>query len=640
MFRAWSYSSASVVLLFISLVAVNVVAFYLPWRVDFTEEQLYTVSSGSRKILDGLKDPVRIKFYFSSGSEELPPILKNYAQRVRELLLEFESISGGNLSVDVFDPKPDSDEEEWAEKYGINPMTLPQGTRVYFGAVVLMLDREMSIPFFDPRREKFLEYDLSQAIYKVSTTEETKVGLLTSLNLSGGRSMIPGQPPAQKWVFLNELEKSVEVELLSLNTEEIPSDISLLLVMHPKNFSARLKYAIDQFLLRGGSLIVMIDPNGRADLASPENQFGRQPQITSDLPELLRVWGVNYDKSKVAGDPEFATPVNTPSGVMRFPMWMSFGGKALDQNHPLTAQLENLLFIEAGALSKDNQSEHEFMPLLSLSGQSGMLDSFMLRFVQPTQIARELKPDQQRKALVAWVSGKFKTAFPDGQPAKEKKGGEEEGEEENKPLKNQHIDAASAAVSVLLISDIDFISDAFSVQKLNFLGQQIIQPSNDNLNLMLNAVEHLSGNEALMSIRSRGKFTRPFARLQALQLQAQMQYQQEEAQLQATLDRVQKQLDQLLESAGKKGKREVILPLEVQAEIKRFRSEERQTRKKLREVRKVLRQVIESLGNWLIALNMLAVPLLVGVIGVLFYRKRIQTRGNDKPIQKPARSAS
>ena len=176
----------------------------------------------------------------------------------------------------------------------------------------------------------------------------------------------------------------------------------------------------------------------------------------------------------------------------------------------------------------------------------------------------------------------------------------ENGEDE-KALKHQHLNEAIESNSILLFSDVDFLSDQFSVQKINFLGQSIIQPTNDNLNLMLNATEHLSGNEALMNIRSRGRFSRPFTRLIAMQQRAQMRYQKgEEKQLLSQLDEVQQRLNSLLESAGEKGQKEVILPKNVQLEIEQFREEELQTRRKLREVRKILRQDIEKLGQRLL----------------------------------------
>ena len=621
-----SNTLGSVVLLLICLVAVNVMASFIPLRFDLTEERLYTISDGSRKILESLQEPVRINFYYSRNNAELPPNFKTYAQRVQELLEEYAAISNGQLILEISDPKPDTEEEEWAQKYGIKSITLPSGNTVYFGAVVSMLDQEMLLPYFDQRRQEFLEYDITQAIQKVSSTSTSKVGLLSAINLQGGRSMIPGQPPAQKWVFQSELEKSVAVENLPLSTEEIPDDISLLIVLHPRGFSPRLQYALDQYVLRGGRLVVLLDPNARADMTSPENQFGQQPQLASDLPELLKSWGVDYDSTKVVGDRLQATQVNTGQGVMSFPMWMTFRTQSLDQEHPITAQLENLLFVEAGSFKKAAESKTEFTALISLSEQSGLIDAFQLRFSPPDQLSREMKVDDSAKAVMAITAGNFSSAFPNGQPAKEKKDAQAQAaadeSEAATPLKHTHLNESTERNSILLFSDVDFLSDQFSVQKLNFLGQSIIQPTNDNLNLMLNAAEHLSGNEALMSIRSRGRFSRPFTRLLDMQKQAQLLHQTEEKQLLSQLEEVQQRLNSLLDSAGNKGQQEVILPPEVQEEIQQFREEERQARRKLRDVRKILRQDIERLGQVLLLLNMLLVPLIVGIIGVFVYRTR------------------
>ena len=625
-----SNTLGSVVLLLICLVAVNVMASFIPLRFDLTEERLYTISDGSRKILESLQEPVRINFYYSRNNAELPPNFKTYAQRVQELLEEYAAISNGQLILEISDPKPDTEEEEWAQKYGIKSITLPSGNTVYFGAVVSMLDQEMLLPYFDQRRQEFLEYDITQAIQKVSSTSTSKVGLLSALNLQGGRSRIPGQPPLQKWVFQSELEKSVSVENLPLSTEEIPDDISLLIVLHPRGFSPRLQYALDQYVLRGGRLVVLLDPNARADMTSPENQFGQQPQLASDLPDLLKTWGVEYDSTKVVGDRLHSTQVNTGQGVMSFPMWMTFRTQSLDQEHPITAQLENLLFVEAGSLKKAAESQTDFTALLSLSEQSGLIDAFRLRFSAPDQLSRDMKVDDSAKAVMAITAGNFSSAFPNGQPAKEiedtqAQAAADESEAET-PLKHTHLNESADRNSILLFSDVDFLSDQFSVQKLNFLGQSIIQPTNDNLNLMLNAAEHLSGNEALMSIRSRGRFSRPFTRILAMQKQSQLLHQTEERQLLSQLDEVQQRLNSLLESAGKQGQKEVILPPEVQEEIQQFREEERQARRKLRDVRKILRQDIERLGQGLLLLNMLLVPLIVGIIGVFVYRYRTRQR--------------
>ena len=620
----WFKTGLTLLLLFVCLIAVNVIAFFLPVRLDVTEDRLYTIAKGTRSVLDGLEDSVRIKFYFSRSSTELTSNLKTYAQHVQELLEEIEAISGGNVTVEVFDPKPDSDEEDWAQKYGISPVTLPSGTPLYFGAVILVLDQEVALPFFDPRRERFLEYDLTLAIHKASLTQAEKVGILSSLNLQGGPPIMPGQPPSEKWTFLTELEKIVNVEVLDVGVEEIPEDISLLLVIHPKGFADRTRYALDQYVLHGGRLILLLDSNARVDAMSPMNRMGQQPILQSRLPGLLDAWGIAYDPEKVVGDFQYATQVNTQAGVLRFPVWLSFTRAALVQDHPLTTQLESLLFVEGGSVAKAEGSSVEVIPLLTTTKDSGTLDAVSLRYLQPQQLIRDLKPDQQERMLMALFSDTFKTAFPEGQPPKEPT--EREDTPPDVPRKREHLAEAKEHNSILVITDVDFLTDSFSVQKMNFLGKTIVQPTNDNLNLMLNAVEYLSGSEALMSIRSRGQFSRPFTRLLAMQRDAQLKYQAEEQLLLAKLEEVQNRLSSLQQRTGKSGRKEVILPPEVQEEIRQFRDEERQTRRKLREVRKILRQDIESLGNTLFVLNLVAVPLLIGVFGIISYRRRISGR--------------
>lgn len=619
----WSKTGLTLILLLVCLIAVNVIAFFLPVRLDVTEDRLYTIAEGTHSVLDGLQDPVRIKFYFSRSSTELPPNLKIYAQRVQELLEEIEVISGGSVTLEVFDPKPDSDEEDWAQKYGISPVTLPSGTLVYFGAVVMVLDQEVALPFFDQRRERFLEYDLTLAIHKAALTQAEKIGILSSLNLQGGPPIMQGQP-SEKWAFLTELEKLVNIEMLDVEVEEIPEDISLLLVMHPKDFADRTRYALDQYVLHGGRIILLLDSNSRADAMSPMNRMGRQPLLQSRLPGLLEAWGIAYEPEKVVGDFQYATQVNTQAGVLRYPIWLSIPSAALVQDHPLTTQLESLLFVEGGSVAKAEGSSVEVTPLLTTTKHSGTLDAMSLSFMPPQQLIRNLKPDQQKRMLMALFSDTFKTAFPQGRPPQESTEGEDT--TPDTPMKREHLAEAKERNSILVITDTDFLTDSFSVQKMNFLGKTIIQPTNDNLNLMLNAVEYLSGSEALMSIRSRGQFNRPFTRLLAMQHDAQIKYQAEEQLLLAKLEEVQKRLNNLQQRIDRSGRKEVILPPEVQEEIRQFRDEERQTRRKLREVRKILRQDIESLGNTLFVLNLVAIPFLVGVFGIISYQRRISGR--------------
>ncbi|MBF0279220.1 MAG: Gldg family protein [SAR324 cluster bacterium] len=623
----WSYSTLSIALLIVCLVAVNVVFGFIPLRVDVTDDKLYTISEGTKKILDDLEDTVTIKLYFSKSYAELPPQFKAYAQRIEELLGEYVHLANDSIKLEVFDPEPDSEEEEWAQKYGISRVGLPSGDSFYLGMVALLLDQEVSIPFFDLRREKFLEYDISQTILSLNTPKAPKIGILSSLSIRGGAPQM-GQPPgAGEWALYSELKKNFDVEILQTSIDEVPDAITLLLLMHPKRLSEQAQYAIDQYVLRGGRLIVFVDPNSNHEARNSRQQPGRPPDTRSDLSKLLKNWGVEYDAGKLVGDFRYATQINAGNGeIVRYPVWMSLTREALDAEHPITSQLEKLLFADAGVLKKVKDSPAEFTPIIQTSPDSGMVDAFMVQFSQPAQITRDMKTDQEPKVLAALLRDKFKTAYPEGRPPNVPKNSEEQNKKEEPlaPLKHEHLNEAKEAQSILIVADVDFASDTFSVQKLNFLGQMMIQPLNDNLNFVLNAVETLSGNDALMSIRSRGRFSRPFTRVLALENLAQLRFQKEESTLQKSLQEVQEKLKMLQERKDPKKNR--LLTKEQQEEIRKFRLEELQTRKRLRMVRKSLRQDIESLGNFLLALNVLLIPGIVAILGVVSYRSRTRKR--------------
>jgi len=602
--KSWSLNGIFLLLLLVCLIAINAIAYHVPLRIDATTDKLYTISEGSKKILTKLEDPVRVKFYFSFHNEQLPPSLKTYAQRVVELLGEYQTISSGKMTLEVFDPKPDTEEEEWAIRYGMEAPKLPNGDSIFFGATFLQVDQEITIPFFDPRRQEFLEYDITLAIHRVTEVELPKIAIWSDLPITGDPQLMMQRQGGEPWALSEEIEKLFDVEFLQSQSGSIQDDIDLLMLLHPKNLSDQQLYQIDQYVLKGGNIFIALDPNARAEAASG----GQPPQsFASDLPRLLESWGVRYDSNQVVGDLQLATSVNSRNGVLRFPPWISIGVNQLDRQHPITSQLEQLLFAEAGNLSPSDNATSTFEALIKTSPNSGTIDAFQLRFGSPEQIARDIKVDGQQRTLLAQIQGTFQSAFPEGPP---------EGVSDESFIKK-----SEASRTILLASDVDWMTDGFSIQRLNLLGQSIVQPTNDNLNLALNIIEYLSGNDALREIRSRGQFQRPFTRVLALQQEAQMKYQQEENQLQASLDKVQSELNNLLQGV-QKGEKEILLPKEVQDKIANFREQERQTRRELREVRKILRQDIEELGNNLLLANLLIVPGLVGIFGFLIYRRR------------------
>ncbi|MBI4084012.1 MAG: Gldg family protein, partial [Candidatus Lambdaproteobacteria bacterium] len=573
--------------------------------------------------------PVTVKFYFSESLPNVPLQVKTFARKVRELLEEYETAGHGQIAFELFDPKPDTELEEWAIKYGLQRVALADGSNLYFGLVAIAGEREIAVPFFDTRREKFIEYDISEAITRAMRRAQPKLGILSYLPVSGSQPN-PLRPPEPEWAVISELRRQYKVEYLLPDMKEIAKDIDLVMLIHPKYLPTDASYALDQFLLRGGRMIIFNDPNARTDSQARETQG---IQITySNVPKLLEGWGLEFDKTKVVGDQQLATRVNTQnSGVVDFPIWITFRDSYINRESPVTSQLEEVTLIDTGAFKAGEKFKYTFTPLLTTSAASGQVDGVLAQMAGPLDIMRNLKPDGQPRVVAAIISGTFDTAFPNGPiPEQSDPGFDEKAKEEaikSGPPKG-HLAKGERPTSVILVGDADFMADQFSVQTVNLLGRPIIQPINDNVILVLNAVEFLSGNQNLIGIRSRGKFSRPFTTVLSLQQEAQSRYQVQEEQLSQRLEQVQKRLAELESSktTGGESQRFILTP-EMLKEVEKFREEERQTQQALREVRKVLRQDIEELGNRLLLTNLLAMPLFVLIFGFVIITRRIRKSG-------------
>lgn len=621
---------AAFVLLLVALISVNVLAAYVPLRLDVTQEGLYTLSKGSRTILNGIKEPIALKLYYSSSEPDVPVAFQTYSSKVIQLLHQYVSAAPrGKLTLETYDPAPDTDDEEWATRYGLTPANLPNGDKLYFGLVAVSANHEANVPFLDPRRERFLEYDISQAITRVQEPKQPKIGVLSYLPIGYPGGPAPGQGRQSNWAIMQELEKTYDVQMLEPDTlVTIPNDLRLVLVVHPKHIPPRVSYALDQYVLHGGKLIALVDPNSRID-ASQGGRYGGP--TNSDLPRLFKAWGIKYDKLEVVGDHDLATRVNAPQfGVVNYPIWITFDAKHLNHKQVITSQLSDVTLIDAGRLQTDKNFKLDFTPLATTSPNSGMVDFTSVRLINPVTISQMIKSDGQPKVVAALITGKFPTAFPNGPPpppeGKDKPQLSKDLLKKMAARKATYISKATKESSVVLIADTDFIADEFSVQQVNFFGNVVTQPVNDNLNLLLNAAAYLSGNEALIHIRSRGKFSRPFTRVQALQVKAAAKYNAQEEALQHKLEAVKRKLSEL-EKQRPKGSSLMLSPEQMDT-VRQYRLEEERTRHALRDVRKVLRQDIERLGNILLSINLLAMPLLVAILGfVVMYRRSRRSGG-------------
>ena len=627
----------SVALLFAGLILVNYLASSIPARLDATAEKIYTLSPGTRALLAKIEEPVQLDFYFSRSARTLPIALKNYAERVHEMLRQYGRAAHGRITLNVIDPKPDTPEEEKATAAGISPQTWPgTGGQFYFGLVAIEAEQQKVIPALTADREQFLEYDLSQLLYQAQQLDRRKLGLLTSLPLQGQMdfmAMQSGRMP-QSQLVVSEWEKTFDLVAVEPSADSLPANLDVLAIIHPQNLSKKLEFAIDQFLLSGKPVFLAVDPSSRY-FRSRGNQMammgGPQPNVASDLPDLLKGWGLAYDPQNVVGDPETATPVQVaPGNVVRYPIWLSLARDSFNSIALPTSQLESMLLIEAGSFALKEGTGLTFLPLIQSSASSGNLPGMMLSMSQPDELGRQITASG-RKTLAALVQGKFKSAFPDGPPAdekpadaaaKDKKPDTATGELPNAKPQTQNLKESSAKSTLLLMADTDWLFDDYSVRKYNFLGVAAAEPLNDNLDFASNALEFLSGSQDLISIRGKGTSLRPFQVVHDMEVKAQQKYQEQLTTLEAQLTKVEGQLTEL-EGKKTEGGRLVATP-EMTKAIEDFRRQQVKLRAERREIRKSLREGIEALENRLLILNLLATPVLVGGFGLWFYYRRRQ----------------
>ena len=612
-------------LLFAGLVLVNYIASQLPLRGDATADRIYTLSPGTKSLLGKIEEPVVIDYYFSKDASGLRVADKNYAERVQEMLRQYVRASHGRLTLNVINPRPDTPEEEHAAAAGLQPQTVPTtGESLYFGLVATQADQQKVIPALTPQRESFLEYDLSQLIYSVQQVTRKKLGLITSLPLRAQASnpmMMMSRPSQPGQLIAGEWERSFELVPVEASATGLPAGLDALAIVHPEGVSPKLQYAIDQFLLGGKPVFLAVDPSSQyfKMQGGQAAMYGSAPNLSSDLPTLLKGYGVTYDPQQVVGDLARATQVQTGQGsVARLPVWLSLTKDDLAPQAQSVAQLESLLFVEAGSFRINAPAGVAVTPLVQSSDQSGEIMATTLQMMSPDQIDRQILPSGKR-TLAALLTGKFKTAFPDGAPKDEAK------KKDDAPFLATPPPAAglkeSTGTSTLfLVADTDWLFDDYSVRRMNFLGTQAAEPLNDNLAFGSNAVEFLAGSQDLISIRGKGNALRPFTVVAKMQIEAQKKYQQQLTALEARIGEVQSKLSGL---QGKRtdGGRLVATP-EMQKAIDDFRKQEAVMNGERREIRRALREDIDSLENRLLIVNLFTTPLLVGAFGLWFYRSR------------------
>lgn len=625
------YSGAGVLVMFVVIVAVNAIGTAAKVRMDITEDNIYTLSEGTEKILRKLDTPVEIRFYATRNESYMPVEYRNYARRIEDILHEFKSVAGDNLEIKKYDPQPDSDAEDLAnldgiEGHGVGPLGME---KIYLGVAVSMLDAKATVPFLDPSREKLLEYDLARAISQVINPEKGTIGVISSLPVFGTPSnpMMAqmGQQGQDPWLIITELQRDFDVRDLGASVDQIDDDVNLLLVIHPKNLSEATEYAIDQFILRGGKMIALLDPKALTDRPMPgNNPLQSQMQPGSNLEKLLPAWGLSFDPSKVVADTSYMAKVGSRSGQPQdHPGVLALTEDALNPDDIVTSQIDNVTLVLAGAFTGEPVEGLTKEVMLHSSDNAQLVEGFMAQ-MGPEQILKDFKSDDKEYALALRLTGTFKTAFPDGKPKSDEDDKDEANADSSETAQAPSLKESEKPGMVVLVGDTDFIYDEFAAQVGSVFGQRVVMPRGGNLTFMQSLVEQLSGDSDLIAVRSRATMKRPFTRIREMQSKAQEEYQDKLSSLEEDLQETQRRINEL-QSFNKNQGQQFVLSPEQQKELERFRHKKAEVNQELKEVRRNLRKDIDALKTRLKWINIALMPLLVAISGVtlaIIKRKR------------------
>jgi ABC-type uncharacterized transport system involved in gliding motility auxiliary subunit len=625
------FSAAGVAIMFVILAGAYVIAGATGLRMDLTKEKLYTLSPGTRAILASLDSPVEIRFYSSQG-KDMPIELKTYAQRVEDLLHEYRRAANGNLIIRKLDPQPDSDAEDSARLDGLEGQPISMSERIYLGLAVSFLDAKATLPFLDPRRDKLMEYDLSRAISQVTTTEKAVIGIMSGLPVFGEFNpmmMMRGQAQREPWVFVNELQRDFDVREIQLDAERIEADINVLMVVHPKGISDTTQYAIDQFILRGGKVIAFLDPFSIVEAQnSPQaNPLQAATAPGSNLEILLRAWGLEFDSNRVIADATYAGRIRGQSGAPeQAPAVLGLTAEAINTDDVVTAQVDNLLLLFPGVFTGTPAQGLTKTVLLKTSPQSQQVEKIMAQF-SGAQVLNDLIPSGTEYPLALRLTGKFRTAFPEGPPAA-MASHDDDDEETLDPAPGPRLTESVQEGAVVLVGDSDFIFDAYAAQVQDFGFYRLLIPRGGNLSFVQNLAEQMAGDSNLIAVRSRATMNRPFTLVRQKQAEAEQRFRDKISELERSLQETNTRLNEL-QQHREPGQGHIVLSSEQQAEIQRFRERQAEVNRELRQERRNLRREIDSLENRLKWMNIAAMPALVTLAGVglaLFQRKRTSAK--------------
>jgi ABC-type uncharacterized transport system involved in gliding motility auxiliary subunit len=580
------------------------------WRVDLTANHLYTTAPGTDRILKSLKEPINLYFFYSEKPASQIPDIANYGVRVREFLEEIVARSGGKVQLHSVDPQPFSEDEDRASELGVHGRPLDAaGNQLYFGlAGTNSTDGKQAIEFFDPKKEEFLEYDVVKLIYQLATTKKPVVGWLSTLPMANGFDPQTGQM-REPWAIYSQAQQLFDLRPVEAGSGKIDPDLTLLVIVHPKNLSPAMQFAIDQYALKGGHVLMFVDPLAEADQAGgdPQNPMAAMQADKSSQPgPLLAAWGVQFDPKQVVADRGHALQVSTrqsESPVLHLGI-LGLDNTDFTAGDVITAGLSNVNVATAGSLTQVKGSTVKFEPLLTSSTDAALLpaERFKMLF-DPNTLRDGFKPTGQKYVMGARVIGNVKTAFPNGPPAGV-----------TLPAGQTALKESAKPLNLVVYADTDMLTDYLWVHAQSVFGQRVDQVFANNGDLVLNTLDNLAGSADLISVRGRASFARPFDRVEKLRHQADDQFRAKEQELEKQLSDTEAKLTAL--QSKRNDKSALVLTPDQEKELDNFQNEKLRIRKELRAVRAGLDQDIKSLGNWLKLLNIVIVPIVFALIAL------------------------
>src|SRR5436190_11783055 len=629
--RAW----IALVCIGLMLVAVNIIAGrFLTARLDLTGERLYTLSRGTRQTLARIGEPITLRFYYSTRLGDSAPSYGVYAQRVRELLDEYVAAAKGKLRLEIYNPQPFSDVEDRAVAFGLQAVPLDQqGEQVFFGlAGTNSTDDQQIVAFFAPDRERLLEYDLTRLVHNLAVPKRTVVGLVSSLPLEGDTMAAMRGRPVRPLAIIDQLRQLDRIETIGADLDAVPSDIDVLMLVHPQNLPDKTLFAIDQFVLRGGKALVFVDPY--SELQAGERTRPGAP-ADSDLQPLFKKWGLRLLPNTVAGDRRDAMRVAVSGAggraqALDYIAWLKLHGSEINHDDVITADLKQLAMGSAGILEPIDGATTRLEPLVTTSTDSTKIPvDKVAPLPDVAGLLTGFKSDDTRYTLAARISGPVETAFPDGPPKAAPAIPDQPAKPDEPP---KPADGAPAPdflrksvqpINVVVVADTDMLDDRFWADTRDFFGRRVIVPFANNADFVANAIEVLAGGEDLVDLRSRGSSARPFTVVEQIQRAADERYAAEQRALQDKLKQTQQKLREL---TGNDPANPAALSPEQARTIDEFRAEMVATRQQLRAVQAALRRDIEWRKAILEFCDIALVPILVAVAAIVLGALRLRRR--------------